>query len=205
MTYPSFLHERELWNDGFSVAGIDEAGRGAFAGPLAVGGVVLPPTSEDALVRLGINDSKLVRPHKREMLYDEIINHSLSWHVELVPVDVINAIGIGKATFAGMKKVSDAIGQKINNTYLLIDAFTIPDVINQKGVIHGDRVSISVAAASILAKVTRDRYMIELADKFPQYGFEKHKGYGTKFHRDALAVNGLTHHHRTQFCKTENL
>lgn len=201
MTFPDFSYERPLWAKGFSALGIDEAGRGAFAGPLSVGGVVLDPTFEIELGGLGINDSKLVSPKKRDILFDEIIKRAHAWHVVFISVPVINEVGIGKATLEGMGRVADTISKKVKNSYLLIDAFSLPDRANQRGIIHGDRVSISIAAASILAKVVRDRYMQELSKDFPLYGFEKHKGYGTKFHRDVIALNGLSLHHRIQFCK----
>lgn len=201
MTYPDFSFERPLWKNGFTVAGIDEAGRGAFAGPLSVGGVALSPQFELELGGMGINDSKLLSAQKRESLFDEITKYSQAWHVEFIPVEVINSIGIGKATFLGMRKVAEKITEKFNNSFMLVDAFTIPHIKNQKGIIHGDRISISIAAASILAKVTRDRHMVELAKGFPIYGFEKHKGYGTKLHRQVIAASGLSVHHRIQFCK----
>lgn len=205
MVLPDFSHEYSLWQKGFTVVGIDEAGRGAFAGPLSVGGVILNPAYEKELMVLGINDSKLLSSKKRDFLFDEIIKFSLAWHVELIPVNIINEIGIGKATVLGMEKVEKKLSKSAKNSFLLIDAFTLPDIKNQKGIIHGDRISISIAAASILAKVTRDRYMVNLANEYPIYGFEKHKGYGTKNHRDSILLNGLSLHHRVQFCKTPNL
>ncbi len=205
MTFPDFSYEKDVWENGFTVVGIDEAGRGAFAGPLSVGGVVLNPKLETELGGLGINDSKLLSPKKREILFEEIIKRSLAWHVEFVPVSIINKIGIGKSTFLGMRNLVQNLKLKIQSLeqlHILVDGFTIPDLNSpQTGIIHGDRLSISIAASSILAKVVRDRYMLELAKQFPIYGFEKHKGYGTKFHREALSMHGLSQHHRVEFCK----
>lgn len=205
MTFPDFSHEQSLWQNGFNIIGIDEAGRGAFAGPLSVGGVVLNPQFEVELGGLGINDSKLLSPKKRELLFDEIVKRSLLWHVEFIPVSIINKIGIGKSTFLGMRNLVQNLKLKIQSLerlHALVDGFQVPGLdIPQQAIIHGDRLSISIAASSILAKVTRDRYMLELAKKFPIYGFDRHKGYGTKFHREVIASSGLSQHHRPDFCR----
>ena len=198
-TLPDFKFEIPLWEKGYNALGIDEAGRGAFAGPLSVGGAIFDSKIARELLNFGINDSKLLTPKKRESLYLEIKKHAIFSHVEFIDLTVINEIGIGKATFLGMKNIYDRAEKILGNTFCLIDAFKIPEVINQNAVIHGDRVSVSIAAASILAKVERDNLMSKLGKKYPEYGFEVHKGYGTLLHRNALKSFGASIHHRTQF------
>ena len=200
-SFPDFKFEIPIWEKGLPVLGIDEAGRGAFAGPLAVGGVLFDSKNADKLLTLGINDSKLLSPKKRESLYDEIKNYAIFSHVEFVNLEIINEIGIGKATFLGMEKVWKKSCGKFSNVHCLIDAFKIPSISSQTAIIHGDRLSISIASASILAKVERDKLMSGLSKDFPQYGFEAHKGYGTLFHRNALKKFGPSVHHRTQFIR----
>ncbi len=196
---PDFAFEKTVWVKGFNILGLDEAGRGAFAGPLAVGGAIFSKDFSDKILQLKLNDSKLLSPKKREDLYIEIKNNSLFSHVEFIDLDVINSIGIGKATFLGMKNIYERAQKTLGNIFCMVDAFKIPEVINQKAIVHGDRVSVSIAAASILAKVERDRLMSKLAVEFPNYGFEIHKGYGTLAHRNALKNFGPSIYHRTQF------
>lgn len=200
-TLPDFKFESPFWNSGQKVLGIDEAGRGAFAGPLSVGGVVFDPKFASKMLSLGINDSKLLSPKKRESLYIEIKKHALFSHVELVSLEIINEIGIGKATFLGMEKVWNNCIDSFKRTHCLIDAFRVPNISNQTPIVHGDRLSISIAAASILAKVERDNLMKKLGEKNPIYGFEIHKGYGTLFHRNNLKKFGPSIYHRTQFVR----
>lgn len=196
---PTFLHETAMWSNGFNVLGLDEAGRGAFAGPLAVGGVIFSKEISDKVLQLGVNDSKLLSPKKREELFEEIKSNSLFSHIEFIDLDTINSIGIGKATLLGMKNIYERAEKTLGNIFCMIDAFKIPEVVNQKAIIHGDRLSVSIAAASILAKVERDRIMSKLALELPDYGFEIHKGYGTLAHRNALKNFGPSIYHRTQF------
>ncbi len=205
-TLPSFVFEKPLWEKQFTVIGIDEVGRGAFAGPVGVGGVIFDPnlttSDKNYLLSLGIDDSKKLSSSKRKSLASIIKENVTGYAVELVDVSVIDDIGIGKATFIGMKKIAEKLSKKTNNPYLLIDAFEIPDAMfPQHGIIRGDSLSISIAAASILAKVERDMVMEQLASKFKNYGWENNKGYGTLKHRKAIAEFGVTKFHRKEFCR----
>lgn len=203
-TFPNFKFESIFWKKGLTVLGIDEAGRGAFAGPLAVGGVLFNQDFASKILRLGINDSKLLSSKKRESLYLEIKKYAIFSHVEFVDLENINEIGIGKATFLGMEKVIERANSKkqIAKMFALIDGFEVSSLkVPQKAIIKGDRLSVSIAAASILAKVERDKLMTNLSKNFPQYGFERHKGYGTLFHRNALKKFGPSVHHRTKFIR----
>lgn len=203
---PNFSYEIPLWGKGMTVIGIDEVGRGAFAGPVAVGGVVFSPnligSDIDHLLSLGINDSKKITAKKREELNLTIKELAAAWHISFISVERINETGIGKATFEGMKEVVNTLKLKARNPYLLIDAFKIPEIaVPQMGIIRGDSLSISIAAASIIAKVERDRLMAELGKKYLHYAWEKNKGYGTLIHRKAIAKYGQTSHHRVDFCR----
>ncbi len=206
MVFPDFSYETPLWDQGYTVIGIDEVGRGAFAGPVGIGGAVLKNITDkdrEYVMGLGINDSKKLSAKKRLALY-EVLKQVCDYSVEFVDVPTINKIGIGKATFLGMKRVAEKIASsqvpRNDRLFTLVDAFEIPGLkIPQKGIVRGDSLSVSIAAASILAKVERDRLMEELGLKFGNYGFVDNKGYGTKFHRDALRVHGSTPHHRTDF------
>lgn len=200
-SFPDFKFETFIWKSGLHVLGIDEAGRGAFAGPLSVGGVLFPQNISEKILHLGINDSKLLTVKKRENLYHEIKKLAIFSHVEFVPLEIINEIGIGKATFLGMRKMVEEAKNKIDDIHCLVDAFEIPEVKSQTSIIKGDRLSISIAAASILAKVERDNLMINLGLKNPKYGFEIHKGYGTLMHRNNLKKFGPSIYHRTQFIR----
>lgn len=182
-------------------------GRGAFAGPVGIGGVLFSPnlSSNDkkSLLSLGIKDSKKLTPKKRESLAAIIKENCLSYYVSFIDVLTINEIGIGKATFMGMEEVVKSLKLKVKNPFLLIDAYEIPSVSKtlQKGIVYGDNLSISIAAASIVAKVTRDEYMRELSSGFEVYDWVSNKGYGTKKHRDAIKMFGQTPHHRMDFCR----
>lgn len=198
-TLPDFTHETSVWNKGFEVLGIDEAGRGAFAGPLSVGGVIFSSNSLEKLLKLGINDSKLLTHKKRESLYKEIKDNAIFSNVEFIDLETINSIGIGKATLLGMQNLYKKALKEVGNIFCIVDAFKIPEVKDQKALIHGDRLSVSIAAASIIAKVERDRLMQNLGKAFPNYGFEINKGYGTLLHRKAIKDFGPSIYHRTQF------
>ncbi len=212
MKLPDFSYETPLWEKGHTIIGIDEVGRGAFAGPVGVGGVIFEPqmssASKKTLLDLGINDSKKLTAKKRKELSKYIKELALAFYVSLIPVGVINDVGIGKATFMGMKEVADSLVYNLQpktynlSPFLLIDAFVIPQYpVPQKGIVHGDSLSISIAAASIIAKVERDAYMEQLALDEPLYGFEKHKGYGTSYHRSMIASHGMGSQHRIDFCQ----
>lgn len=191
---PTFLIERELAAQGFSaVVGVDEAGCGALAGPLMAAAVVFPLDS-----RLGdVNDSKLLSPAKRDELYGLIVERATAWAVGSVSVEEITALGLRPANLLAMRRAVEGIA---GADYALVDAWTIPGLtIPQRGIVHGDALVKSIAAASVIAKVTRDRAMAELAERFPAYGFHVHKGYATKMHRDAIQKEGPCVAHRLTY------
>lgn len=189
--------ENELYNNEYKIiAGVDEAGRGPLAGPVVAGAVIL---KKGEYIE-GLNDSKKISPKKRDKLYDEIVNKCVSYSVGIVDNEVIDEINILEATRLAMKKAIE--GLKIKPDYLLIDAEKKIDTnIKLSGIIKGDSLSVSIAAASIIAKVTRDRMIIEMAKKYPEYEFEKHKGYGTALHIQKIKEYGLCKIHRKSFCK----
>ena len=190
--------ENQLHQKGFkNICGIDEAGRGPLAGPVVVAGVIMPP---DSMIE-GVNDSKKVSEKKRESLYDLIINEAISYSIQIIGQDVIDEINILNATKQGVTKIAEDI--ELKPDLIIIDAL---EHINTKGIpyeaiIKGDAKCYSISAASILAKVTRDRIMREWDLIYPQYGFAKHKGYGTKKHMEAIKEYGLCPIHRKSFTK----
>ena len=189
--------ERECRMQGYTViCGIDEAGRGPLAGPVVAGAVILP---EDCEI-IGINDSKKLSPKRRDELYDEIMDKAVSASVGIVGPLRIDEINILRADYEAM---CEAIGKlSVMPQVLLNDAVTIPQVrIEQKSIIHGDARSISIASASIIAKVTRDRIMEEYDSLFPEYGFARHKGYGTAEHYEAIKKYGPCAIHRKSFLR----
>lgn len=192
---PSFKEEQFLWNKNLNyIAGIDEVGRGAFAGPLVAAAVILPKNFKIN----GIRDSKLLTPKKREELSKYIIKNAFEYSIFEISVEFINEHGIGKATESAML----ACVRKLKHfDYVLVDGYKLKNFDNnmQKGIIHGDSISVSIAAASIIAKVYRDNLMRKLHHKYPEYNFWENKGYGTTFHRDALKKYGLSKIHRTSF------
>lgn len=210
-TRPHLKFEQELWRDNYLVCGIDEVGRGSFAGPLVVGAVILKPITHKfdlkELLSLGINDSKLLSPRKRSLILKCAQEYVLRSLYQYISVDIINEKGIGEANNMGFEQVAQAIlfqGRTLEkNIFFLTDAFTIPgiDTTRQKNIIRGDATSISIALASIIAKVERDSYMEKLSLDFPFYNFAKHKGYGTKYHRAMIKEHGPCVQHRTDFIK----
>lgn len=188
--------EQKLYQKGIqTICGIDEAGRGPLAGPVVIAGVIM---SADSMIE-GVNDSKKVSEKKRERLYDEIIQEAISYSVAIIGHDVIDEINILQATKKGLTQVVE--GLAIKPDLILVDAL---QHINTKGIpyesiIKGDAKCYSIAAASILAKVTRDRIMREWDDVYPQYGFIAHKGYGTAKHIAAIREYGLCPIHRRSF------
>lgn len=179
-----------------AICGIDEAGRGPLAGPVVAGAVILPKDCEI----LFLNDSKKFSEKKRETLFDEIREKAVAWSVGIVGPDVIDEINILQATYEAMRKA--IAGLSVQPDILLNDAVTIPNVeINQIPIIKGDAKSVSIAAASILAKVTRDHMMMEYDTLFPEYGFAKHKGYGTAAHISVIKKIGPCPIHRRSFIK----
>lgn len=189
--------EKRLVREGYKyIAGVDEAGRGPLAGPVYAAAVILPPD-----IRLdGINDSKKLSPKKREELFDEITGKAVCYSIFSVDEKKIDEINILNATHMAMNGAVD--GLSIKPDYVIIDGNSIKNMIYpHETIVKGDAKSISIAAASILAKVARDRYITKMAEVYPEYGFEKHKGYGTKEHTDAILKYGVTPIHRKTFLK----
>ena len=190
--------EKEFYQKGFQrIAGIDEAGRGPLAGPVVVAGVIMP---KDSMIE-GVNDSKKVSEKKREKLYDLIIEEAISYSVAVIGQDCIDDINILNATKQGLTTVVEELDVKPD--LILVDALTHIDTkgIPYDSIIKGDAKCYSIAAASILAKVTRDRIMKQWDEIYPQYGFAKHKGYGTAAHITAIKEYGLCPIHRKSFTK----
>lgn len=199
-TDPTLEFEEALWKQGFfHIAGIDEAGRGCWAGPVTAGAVILPADAEMLSVLKGARDSKMMTPAERERMYSVITEHAVTWAVGEADNNEIDCFGILNATKNAMKRAVAALDPE--PVHLLIDYVRLHDVtIPQTGIKHGDAVSLSIACASILAKVTRDRWMTETAARlYPEYGFDRHKGYGTKQHQAALAEYGPCPLHRLSF------
>ena len=189
--------ESDLMASGFaSLCGIDEAGRGPLAGPVCAAAVMLPP----GLVLPGLNDSKKLTEKKREALYDEIVSSALHYGIAFAAVEEIEELNILGATFLAMRRAYAQLG--VTPDLALVDGNRDPGLpYATECVVKGDGKCADIAAASILAKVTRDRYMLEQAVRFPQYGFEKHKGYGTAAHYAALREFGPSEIHRPSFLK----
>ncbi len=193
-----YQYELNAKNMGYkAVCGVDEAGRGPLAGPVYAAAVILPENCEIE----GLNDSKKLSEKKREALFDVIKEKAISWCVASVDEKIIDEINILQATYLAMKNAVE--GLNIPADYALIDGNRMPPIeINGETVVKGDAKSMSIAAASILAKVSRDRFMLELDEKYPQYQFAKHKGYGTKLHYEMLTEHGISPCHRVTFLKS---
>lgn len=189
--------EDKLYSEGCNfVCGVDEAGRGPLCGPVVAAAVILP---KDEYIE-GVNDSKKLTEKKREKLYDDIMKKAVAASIGISDVDVIEKVNILNATKLAMKQAIEKLS--IKPDYVLIDGNQMIDInIKAETVVSGDAKSLSIAAASIIAKVTRDRMLIEFDKKYPEYGFAKHKGYGTKSHIEAIQKYGLTDIHRPSFCK----
>ena len=189
--------EKQLLAAGIAkIAGVDEAGRGPCAGPLVIAAVILKDPHSDLL--LEVRDSKELTPAKRELLFDVVTAQSLSYSIVEVSVDEIDSLGLHKCNIEGMRRAIN--GLKIEPEYVLTDGYAIPGLITPNlAVWKGDQVAISISAASILAKVYRDRIMIELDKKYPGYGLAGHKGYITKSHTDAIKELGVLPIHRKSF------
>ncbi|MDY3929541.1 MAG: ribonuclease HII [Clostridia bacterium] len=190
-------YEEEKRQEGYiNIAGVDEAGRGPLAGPVFAACVILP---EDCEI-IGINDSKKLSEKKREELFDEITEKAVDYSIASVDERVIDEINILNATYEAMNKAVD--NMTVKPDFVLIDGNSIKNMKTpHKTVVKGDTKSISIAAASILAKVSRDRFICDAAKQYPQYGFEKHKGYGTKIHTEAVLKYGPCPLHRKTFLK----
>ncbi len=194
---PTLDRELQLINSGYAlIAGIDEAGRGAWAGPVVAAAVILDPAGVSHLD--GVNDSKQLSPRQRDVLYQVIVDHCVAYGIGRGSVEEIDAIGILPATRLAMARAIEALTPPPDA--LIIDAVRLPQVNKPQAVFYfADAISLSVAAASILAKVTRDRLMIELDAQYPAYRFARHKGYGTQIHQAALQSVGPCALHRQSF------
>lgn len=189
--------EKEALAKGYkSVCGVDEAGRGPLAGPVCAAAVILP----EGVIIDGVNDSKKLSEKKRESLFDVIREQALSYSIAYATVDEIEEINILNATMLAMRRAID--GLDIKADYAMIDGNKIPPLdIDAECIVKGDAKSMSIACASILAKVSRDRLLYKYAEEYPMYGFDKHKGYGTKAHREAILKYGPCPYHRKSFLK----
>lgn len=189
--------EKEALAKGYkSVCGVDEAGRGPLAGPVCAAAVILP----EGVIIDGVNDSKKLSEKKRESLFDVIREQALSYSIAYATVDEIEEINILNATMLAMRRAID--GLDIKADYAMIDGNKIPPIdIDAEYIVKGDAKSMSIACASILAKVSRDRLLYKYAEEYPMYGFDKHKGYGTKVHREAILKYGPCPYHRKSFLK----
>jgi len=196
---PNFEYELALWKLGLRrVAGIDEAGRGALAGPVAAAVVVFPPDSDLANALLGVDDSKRLAPAAREFWRDKIIKIALEWGVGLAENEEIDRLGIVPATCLAIRRALEQLPRCPE--HLLIDYLDLPgNSLPQTPLVKGDRRSLSIAAASILAKTTRDELLRKLDDLYPGYAFARHKGYGTAAHLQALQRLGPSPVHRLSF------
>ena len=189
--------ENEICAEGFTtVCGVDEAGRGPLAGPVCAAAVILPRGTEIP----GLDDSKKLSEKKRELLFPQIQEKALAWSVAFATVEEIEELNILRATFLAMNRAIE--GLAIRPDLALIDGNQNRDIrMPSRCIVHGDARCASIAAASILAKVSRDRLMTELAEKYPEYGFAQHKGYGTKAHMEAIRRYGPSPVHRLSFLK----
>ena len=203
---PSLTYEKRLWEAGYRhVAGLDEAGRGSWAGPVVAAAVILPPDQPELAQCLsGVRDSKMLTATRREMLLEIIEQHALAWGVGAVPPGEIDARGIVPATREAMSLALGVLSLPAD--YLLIDHISLPDQpLPQVSLPKGDARILSIAAASIVAKVSRDRMMVDLEARYPGYGFGQHKGYGTPQHQAALASIGPSSVHRLSFAPLQRL
>lgn len=190
-------YENKAYEKGYvNICGVDEAGRGPLAGPVCAAAVILPRGK----IIEGVNDSKKLSEKKREQLFDIIKEESAAYSIGWASVEEIEEINILNAAMLAMKRAVEGLPLQADFAY--IDGNKTPDLdIPCEAIVKGDANSMSIAAASILAKVSRDRLMIDYAKQYPEYGFEKHKGYGTKVHNEAILKHGVTPIHRMSFLK----
>ena len=202
---PTLKYEKQLWGDGFRiVAGLDEAGRGAWAGPVYAAAVVLPTDTRMINLLNGVRDSKRMTPIQRNRWRGCIQSASISWTIGSATHEEIDKLGIVPATCLAMRRAIDAMTYE--PTYLLVDYIEISNcAYPQISLTKGDCRSLSIAAASVLAKTARDAYMVKLDQHFPGYGFARHKGYGTRQHRAALTKLGPCPVHRYSFRPIKNI
>lgn len=198
---PTLAYETHLWNEGYeTLAGVDEVGRGALAGPLTAAAVILPPIGQierDAAFWRDVRDSKTISVARRSVLAQEIAARCPAWGVAAIEVDELDEVGVGAANRIAMERAVMALDHEPD--LLLIDAMTVDSGIPQLGIVDGDALSLSVAAASIVAKVARDTVMIGHDPAWPEFGFARHKGYGVATHLAALDQYGPCPIHRRCF------
>jgi len=200
MKYDMYKYERELGKRGYEfICGVDESGRGPLAGPLFVAAVILPLGKKYKY----INDSKLLNEKKRKLAYEEVVTNALSISVSVATVDEIDKYNIYQST--KMKMIDSIKTLEIKPDFVLIDAMNIEEIQNKLSLIKGDRRSISIAAASVVAKEKRDEYMLQLDEKYPMYNFQKNKGYPTKQHKMLLKQFGPCNEHRKSFKPVKDL
>jgi len=205
---PTLEEEMALFSQGYSfVAGLDEAGRGCLAGPVVAAAVILPlgeNTDDTMACFAGVNDSKQLASLVRDRLYDVIMQHAIAVGVGIGSVELIDQRNILQATKYAMRSAFKQLSTPPQA--LLLDALLLPGIaLPQRSIIKGDARCLSIAAASIIAKVTRDRFMVQLHEQYPDYGFRQHKGYGTEAHLAALHQYGVTPHHRRSFAPVREL
>lgn len=207
MIIPDFSREEKLFKKGYeNVAGVDEAGRGPLAGPVVAAAIIFSKNELlNKLLEIGIRDSKLLSQKRREYLYELILEKCCAWSVGIVSEEIIDEINILEASKLAMEKAVAAL--KTKPDFLLIDGnYAIENYpVSQMAIPKADQNIFSVSAASIIAKVTRDRILIDLDKEYPEYGFAQHKGYGTKFHLEALQKFGPCKIHRKSFRPIEKL
>ncbi len=195
-----YQYENQCKKEGYKViAGTDEVGRGPMAGPLVVAAVILP--DEETIP--GLYDSKKLTEKQRERLSEEILKKAIEVQICYIDVLEVDELNVYQASKKGMETCIRQMKTKVD--HVLTDAMPLSDEFSYTSIIHGDQLSASIAAASIVAKVERDHYMINLSKEYPQYGFEKHKGYVTKQHLEAIEKYGITPHHRKSFAPVQRI
>ena len=200
--YDLYKYENELYKKGINyIGGVDEVGRGPLIGPVVTACVVLPKD----FVLEGLNDSKQLSEKKRDIFYDYIKEHALACEVGIIGPEIIDEVNIYEATKLAMLEAINKVKEKIKLEHVLIDAMPLELDIDSTSIIKGDAKSISIAAASVIAKVTRDEMMYELDEKYPQYGFKSHKGYPTKKHIEAINIYGLIEGYRKTYGPVKEL
>lgn len=181
-----------------NIIGIDEAGRGALVGNVVAGAVILPDDFDTSL----LTDSKKLTPHMRDYLYDMVTNNSI-WAVGVVNSQTVDKVNVLNATMIAMQQAALKISD--DNSKFIVDGNKCPELPNCTAIVKGDLTEPAISAASIIAKVTRDRQMLELDTKYPEYGFASHKGYGTKAHKEAISLYGAINEHRMSFAPLKNI
>lgn len=187
-------YENKYYNLGYDyIIGLDEAGRGPMAGEIVVAGVIF----DEGFYDERINDSKALSHKKRLELYDLVIENAIAYHIEIISVEDVDKLNVYQASKIGMLNCVECLYKE--NSFILTDAMPLGDDFKHESIIKGDSLSMSIAGASIIAKVTRDNLMVEYSKVYPEYGFEKHKGYCTKLHKEAIVEYGITPIHRKTF------